>query len=208
MKKFLTKLVLIFFPLVVSILLTIIVFNLLADAIKNHTFGSPYSYMSNGVLYNLMFVYLPVLIALAVLVFTFILIRKLTIKFPRFVIVVALFILIGMNFLFKPFKIVGGDAGPYKNGQTVFSYLRELRIKRQLSLDEVVIFERNNNMEGVGVITALAGDKIENSYLITGEKFEVETVPSGFYALKFSEGRDSWLVSENKIKYVVWYPFK
>ena len=118
-----------------------------------------------------------------------------------------LFLVIGYFFLFSPNKIFGGDVGSYKKGDTVLSFVNIGIIPIQ---NHKVVIVKNSNGFGdlIGYIEGVPGDKIENAYYLSKEKYIGERVPSGYYAIKYYNNTFLRLVPKSDIKSIVWFPFK
>ena len=204
MRKFIEKIVLVLFSLFVSATLTFIVYGVFLDYATNNFVLDPLSY-KNIYLFYAIFIALPILVALGIFALNFILIMKLTRRFPKLIVGLILVIVLGLMFLFKPFKIFGGDVGQYKNGQIVLALVNI----GQTKLYDTVVFRRPGSFsDGTAYVEGVPGQKVENTYYFNNEKLEGNIVPAGYYAVRFGDNKHLRLVPKSSITFIVWYPFK
>jgi len=204
MIKKIGKVLIVLLSVAISATLTIIIFGFITNYINSNNFFNPMSYQNSIMSNNIVAIILPIFLMLVIFAINFIWVWKLTKRFPWLVIGVVIFVVVGINFLFKPSKISGGDVGPYKQGQTVLSFSKVGSIK----LHDVVVFKRSDSsMDWIGYVVGLSGDKVSFAFFFPDKFFDGSSVPAGFVAVKFGTGKTTWLVSENAVTGIVWYPF-
>lgn len=125
------------------------------------------------------------------------------------VIVFLLFVFCIYKFIATPKEIVGNDVGKYKDRQIVLFMSRDLHeIFGQLEVDSVITFKRSDMaMEGVAVVAGLPGKSLDQKiYYISNEEIG-NTIPVGYYAVKFGDNQYLRAISEEDISGVAWFPF-
>ncbi len=205
MKKKAGKIFLVLFSAAISAFATFVLYSLAADYVNSHYLLDLSEYQGGEFLYSLLTLYTPITLMILVFVLIFLLVKKMTIKYPKLIVGAFIFIVFGINFVFKPLKIYGGDVGPYKEGQTVLSFSNLGTVK----LHDVVVFrETGSVIDRVALVTGVPGETIENAYYLSQVKLKTDKIPQGFYSVRFGKSDHSWIVSGEIIKYIVWYPFK
>jgi signal peptidase I len=140
-------------------------------------------------------------------------------KVLKIFILFALLALIGYQFIFHPYKVLGDDVGPYKNRQVVFAIAKFLLPFRPIQRGDVVILQRSTetsldepladpSFTAVALVLGVPGDKVtDNTYYLSGDKLE-GTVPSDFYLAKFGTSNRDRAIPESQITHLVWFSFK
>lgn len=117
--------------------------------------------------------------------------RKLTVS-----LVLVAVIGLGISFyslFFSPYRIIGGDIGPYKKGQRVFTISKELR---DVKKGDVVILRPDTRVDWIVEIKALPGEILPDN--LNGEK-----VPKDGYWATNAVGQQQWIPEDLVIR-VVW----
>ena len=207
MIKKIGKVLVVLLSVTISVVLTIIICGLIVNYVNNNDFFVLTDYQNKILLYKVLIISLFILVPVAIFTINFIWVWKISKIFPKLVIAIVLFIILGMNFLFKPFKISGGNVGPYKEGQTVLAHLIK---PGSIKLHDVVVFKRIDStvQDWIGYVVGLSGDNIVNAYYFPNNLSKVTTIPAGLSAVKFGKGEHTWLVANNLITHVVWYAFR
>lgn len=135
---------------------------------------------------------------------------KLILKVARYFLIVLVFLILLYLLVLTPHQISGGNPGPYKNGETVFSVSKHIfKLLRPIKAGDVVIFEVRPgpaNPSDIALVVGIPGDKTEgNAYYLSNEKME-GVVPSGFYLVRFDDSEIVRAIPESQISGVVWYP--
>ncbi len=120
----------------------------------------------------------------------------------------------------KPYSVAGGDAGPYMQGDIVFSASKDLYLMfGRLKVGDVVVYGRPQfdqvsgayigDLESISQIMAMPGQNLEpdNQAFYFDNKPVGQVVPGYFYLVRFASDK-RWAVPESKISHVVWFPQK
>lgn len=112
-------------------------------------------------------------------------------------------------------KIIGGNAGKYKDQQKVWTVKRKF-LNRSLIKNDVVLYNYSTESEKksvesqqgdfIAVIVGVPGDTIPENSTDLSSQAVTGVINNGFYLLERNSSGKFWLVPESNIVDVVFYP--
>lgn len=113
-----------------------------------------------------------------------------------------------MQIFAKPFQVVGNIAS-LKNRQIVLSFSRGIPIFNELKKGDIVIYTSSEypGTEEIGYILKDSGEKIvENDGYLRNDDYNY--VPEGHFLIKCGVRDSLKIVSDDQVKYIVWFPLR